>query len=400
MARAKKRTDGRYCVQIVVGHKDGKPIRKSFYSKVNIADAKRIRNEWMQTHNYGGDGAPTPKVDGSITLDAWVERWLASYKLQLELNTQDFYKFTAQSFQNFVRDGIRYGDMSMMSFKPFHISEYLASNVGASKSSIRAKKITIKQIFETAKANGIIDRDFCADVQETVNSIKVKGTYDGHKALPRDMIDLICRNYTKHRFGLFVMIGLFSGMRPGEIAGLRWSDVDMKNSVIHVRQARDLNHAADKETKTENGVRDIPIFAPLQMALIANRATTEYVCFGSDGNPIGKDSARSGLESFCSFVERIANGVQNPEKPLYKGEKSKWIATHGKWKELKFTLYDLRVTFCTTLYDAGVDLKTAQKLMGHADATTTLRIYTKLSEERETKSTDKMEAFLAENYGF
>ena len=56
---------------------------------------------------------------------------------------------------------------------------------------------------------------------------------------------------------------------------------------------------------------------------------------------------------------------------------------------------DLRTTFATMCYDAGVDLHTAKRWMGHSSVETTLSIYTKLSNERRVESTDAMDAYSA-----
>ena len=57
----------------------------------------------------------------------------------------------------------------------------------------------------------------------------------------------------------------------------------------------------------------------------------------------------------------------------------------------------LRHTYCTILYEAGVDVLTAKELMGHADITTTMGIYTHLREEREKKSITKLDDYLNKN---
>ena len=53
-------------------------------------------------------------------------------------------------------------------------------------------------------------------------------------------------------------------------------------------------------------------------------------------------------------------------------------------------MHDFRHTYCVMLFDAGVDMKTAQKWMGHADATMIMRIYDHLSKIRTDRSTDAM----------
>lgn len=55
-----------------------------------------------------------------------------------------------------------------------------------------------------------------------------------------------------------------------------------------------------------------------------------------------------------------------------------------------FTPYDLRHTYCTMLYDADVDVKTAQYLMGHKTLDMTMRIYTHLSKQKQQRSYDKL----------
>lgn len=402
MARAKKRDDGRYRVSLVVGKKDGKVLRQYFYSRVSVADAKRQRDAWMDTHTFGADGVPTAKVDGNLTLDKWIEQWLASYKGQLEANTRDFYFYRSRSLANYKdKDGVRYGDMPMQAFAPLHLTAYLNAQKGKSRSTIRSAKMVLGQVFEAARANGIIDRDLCADMRDTVKQQHVKGTYEGHKTLTREWITRINENYQKHPFGRTAMMLLWTGMRPAEAAAITWDDIDLKAATISVSKSLDLRHKSTvKETKTESGERTINIFAPLRRALLFAPRDGRYINTSASGNPFTSDTLKKSYASFVGFLERIANGVPNPEN----GQgfrKDKWIEAHGgKWITFDYTMYDLRITFCTTLYDAGVDIKTAQKLMGHKDATTTMRIYTKLSEERAASSTEKMEDFISATYAF
>lgn len=63
-------------------------------------------------------------------------------------------------------------------------------------------------------------------------------------------------------------------------------------------------------------------------------------------------------------------------------------------KKITFTLYDLRHTFCTALYDAGVDVKTAAYYMGHKNIEITMRIYTHLTELRKKQSAAQLLTFL------
>ncbi len=65
----------------------------------------------------------------------------------------------------------------------------------------------------------------------------------------------------------------------------------------------------------------------------------------------------------------------------------------------EFTAHQLRHTYSSMLYDAGVDPKSAQKFLGHADLQVTLKIYTHLSEEKERGAVDALNRFLGDSVG-
>ena len=63
-----------------------------------------------------------------------------------------------------------------------------------------------------------------------------------------------------------------------------------------------------------------------------------------------------------------------------------------------FTAHQLRHTYATMLYDAGVDVKSAQKFLGHSDIQVTLKIYTHLSEGKEQAAVDAINKHFGESY--
>lgn len=62
----------------------------------------------------------------------------------------------------------------------------------------------------------------------------------------------------------------------------------------------------------------------------------------------------------------------------------------------RFTAHQLRHTYATMLYDAGVDVKTAQDLLGHADSTVTMNIYTHLSAKKKEKALNALHQHFSE----
>ena len=77
--------------------------------------------------------------------------------------------------------------------------------------------------------------------------------------------------------------------------------------------------------------------------------------------------------------------------------KSGWVAYNNMLKregaEREIRPHDLRHTYATILYDAGIDVKSSQYLLGHADVSVTMQIYTHLSNERKSKSVDALLAY-------
>lgn len=358
MPRAKKRCDGYYNVTLTIGtDEDGKAKRKYFYSKISHKDAIAKRNAWMQEHQYNEQ--PTEKLE-SLTVEQWAERWQQGYKSVLEDRTVKMYATQVNGICNFkFRSGVRFGDMSLEDVKPLHINDFVNSLAGYSKSTIDKRKLTLDQLFEAAVENGLIAKSPVGKMP------KVKGTYTGHKALTRQEIGMVTERWQESRFGLGIMTMLWAGLRLGEVCALKWENIDLKTDTIHVTESRDVKAGKDKDTKTDNSMRSVPIFAQLHVALasVPEAQRKGYLCLSAHDKPMTNTAVRKAMESYTALVD------------------------------VDFTAHDLRTTFATICYDAKVDVQTASKWMGHADVTTTLKIYTKLSKEQYAESREKMAEF-------
>ena len=362
MARKKKRADGRYAVSLSIAPNK----RKYFYSTESAHDAECKKQAWLKANP---DYFMSDILDSKISVEAWSKKWMASYKAGLQESTKRWYTEMLRTILDYqFPSGLRLGSMKVTDVRPVNLAEYINSLTGQSKSAIRSKKMILRSLFDAAVENHLID-DNPAD-----RLPKVTGTYEGHKTLTRKEAALLTANYQGHRFGLPAMVMMWAGLRKQECFALRWEDIDLKENIIHVRRALDIRERSEKATKTENSVRDVPIFAPLQLPLQraykSRRGTLVFT--QEDGGVCSKSSIKRGLESLLLKLKKVSG------------------------EDITFSCHDLRDTFATMCYDAGVDVKTTQKWMGHADAATTMKIYTKLSEERQKDSTDLMDGFVAE----
>lgn len=367
----KKRSDGRYQVSVQVGFnpETGKPQRKVFYGDTQ-REAKAKRDEFLKNRAIG------LKQDRKLTVAEWATKWLAVY------GTGGY--STTRSNELAVRRLIAFmGDAALTDIVKSDVQRFADTVRDMSFSSVKKIQMAVQNIFREAVADRLILFDPTLKVDWSYAS---KGS---HRALAEWEVDLITQHWREHRFGLLVMLMLYAGLRRGEVLALTWGDIT--DDTIHVTRALHFegNAAVLADTpKTEAGVRDIPIFsAALRQAIEEMRgAPSENIaeaCMAS-----GKVTERAfnrGWQGFNTAMQNILNG----RKAIRPGQRTDLIAVQ---QVFSIRAHDLRHTFCTMIVETGVDLKTAQKLMGHADEKMIMEVYNHLRDKLETQSIDKLRA--------
>ncbi len=163
--------------------------------------------------------------------------------------------------------------------------------------------------------------------------------------LEREEIEKLLANCCEHLKPI-VTVALHTGMRKGEILGLRWHDIDIKLNIIHLLE-------------TKNGEkREVPMNTVVQKTIIGvlKNPESQYVFCNKDGKPYG--NVRKSFFTACSKA-----GIIN------------------------FRFHDLRHTFASQLVMSGVDLNTVRELLGHKSITMTLR-YSHLSPDHKKRAVD------------
>lgn len=320
-----------------------------------------------------------PQPPAALTVGAWVETWLETY------GQNAGYSANATNGYNCAKIKAALGAMPIDQVREAHIQRLANAYANRSKSFVTKLRVTVNAIFSRAVGNCLIDRNPCEGVKW--NSVG-EGT---HRALDAWEVAHIAANWREHRAGLWAMLMLYAGLRRGELVALKWSSIDLPAGVIHIRTGIHFegNEAVMGRPKTAAGIRDVPLFPPLRAAFerVQLPPQSNYVCCAVDGTPLTLAAWDRAWDGYLAAMENLLN-----DQPAYMpGRRSDKDAEARR--RFSVRAHDLRHTFCTMLYDAGVDIKTAQELMGHSDMKMTMKIYTHLSELKRDRSVEKMTEF-------
>ena len=386
--RKGERPDGLIQVSLKIGYKpDGRPDRKYFYGHTR-AEANRKRDLYKEQHAAGLSFPP------DILLADWVEIFKKTYRSRIN---KAYLKIDDVPYDRLVK---RLGKRPVASIHETDLQDALNEVSGMSYSTADKYRQAIKRVFEKARKNKIITDNPADDLILPPNT---KGT---HRALETWEIELVLANWNHPatHAGIWVMLMLLCGLRRGEMMALRWENIDLQKRTLIVREVAVVNTnqtIIEERAKSDAGIRILPICQLLYNALcsVPEEQRTGLVCLSTEGKQLSEHSSRRGIATFCLIIERILNG----EPPLQHGrrkdiEKKKAEADKplpAKDRKLfRFTAHDLRHTYATALYDAGVPVKAAQYFLGHADIRITLELYTHLSKERESASRNQFVTYL------
>ena len=204
-----------------------------------------------------------------------------------------------------------------------------------------------------------------------------------------------------HRWYPIFIIMLWTGMRVGEVTGLRWCDIDLEDDTISVNHTLVYYDKRNDERctfaintpKTAAGERIIPMLPKVKEAFMMEKQYQEECGLESravvDGyrdfifiNRFGNVQHQGTLNKALSRIVRDCN-FEILDKP------------HKKDTVIlpKFSNHSLRHTFTTRMCEAGVNLKVMQEILGHADAETTMDIYAEATKELKKSELDSFAEF-------
>jgi len=185
-----------------------------------------------------------------------------------------------------------------------------------------------------------------------------------------------------HEFAAPAVTALFTGMRRGELLGLRWRNVDLDAKLIKVRESLEETTAEGlqfKPPKTKAGIRDVTLPDTVVATLQAQRKR------------LLERRLQLGLGKLADSDLVFPDWEGSPQRP--DSFSARWTELSKRLK-LGVSFHELRHTHASQLIDAGVDVVTISKRLGHASPTITLSTYAHLFRKDDGKAADAINAAL------
>jgi len=388
MPKKAKRADGRYAVQVYLGKDEyGKRIIKTIYGNTQ-KEASEKAAELKAKLGKGLDISSKNK-----TFKDWAKLFLSTQKSSLsesEYNTKEkrisfFYSY--------------FGDTPIEAVRPYQIETALktlakenpATGKPSAKKTLAAYKQGCSQVFRFAIKNRIIEYN-PADYSEMPKD----APKNERRALTETERGWITElDSSTQRAKRAAMIAMFCGLRRGEMTALTWNDIDFEKKTITINKSYDFKNKTLKLPKTDAGIRTVPMPDTLVDFLKTEKRTSIYVIVTAKNKMMSIDSWKRAIQSLLVDFEIAHGTAQGKEKKKNKCEPKPTVFTLQP-----FGWHDLRHTYATLLFEAGVDVLTAQYLLGHASPQTTMEIYTHLSDAQKDRSITKLNAFLSKKDEF
>lgn len=388
MAKKAKRADGRYAVQVYLGKDEcGKRIIKTVYGKTQ-KEANEKAEELKAQLGKGLDISSKSK-----TFKDWASLFLSTQKSSLSESEYDTKEKRIEFFYSY------FGDSPIESVRPYQIESALTAlakknpTTGnpTAKRTLSAYKQCCGQVFKFAIKNRIIEYN-PVDYSEMPKNAPKSERRALNETERKWIMEL---DTTKQRGKRAAMIAMFCGLRRGEMTALTWNDLDFEKRTITINKSYDFKSNSIKLPKTEAGVRTVPMPDALIDFLKNEKKDGINVIVTKSGKIMTESAWKRMIESVLVDLEIAHGTASGKEKKKKKCEPKPTVFTLQP-----FGWHDLRHTYATLLFEAGVDVLTAQYLLGHASPQTTMEIYTHLSDAQKTRSILKLNDFLSKKDEF
>jgi len=369
----RKRNDGRWEGRYVAGHDadTGKAIYKNVLGKTQaeVKEKLKIAIENADKINV---------TRNEYTLAAWLRYWLDNYgNMYLRPSSYENYSgFLKNQIEPDELGSIRLMDLKTHDMQMFYKRMLTSGRVQRIESRNKPKGLSTKTIrnmhfFMTHALERAVKEKLIADNPASECVLPKKESQE-MKTLPLNDLAKFFAEAKRSGVFEFYYTELSTGLRRGELLGLKWADIDFnENSIyVHCQVTRVNGKVQESPLKTKNAYRQIIVSPDVTAVLKEKRdrenGFSEYVFSSPIGGPISPDSI---LKMLQRVLKRA--GLE------------------------KIRFHDLRHTFATMALQNGVDVKTLSGMLGHYSAGFTLDTYGHITSAMKKDAAEKVGSFLA-----
>ena len=299
------------------------------------------------------------KEERGLTFEEAAELWYDEHWETLSPTTQQGYQFPFDEIKDYFKGEY----IKKITHKD--INQYIKQLPSTYARKTCANRLCLlNMIFKHAIVEDYITENPCQYITIPKNHRSNK-----RRAPTSDEIKIIKKNigveFKSFPVGFLAVFFLYTGCRKGEALALKFKDIDYESKRIYITKSVYFvnNEGKLKPPKTSAGKREI-IIPDFLLNLLPKGKKNNYLFCVRSGEPLKKD-----------FFERAWNS---------------WKKQTG----LTLTAHQLRHGYATLLHEANIDVKDAQDLLGHADASTTQNIYTEVSKNRRVAVAKKLNEYL------
>ncbi len=359
--------------------------RRRVYAKT--LEELREKEKQIQKDKCDGIKAEARYLTVNDVFDTWRQ-----LKRGLKDNTFQNYQYM---YNMFVRPNL--GKQRVSSLKKSDVKRFynmLADERCLQASTIDSVHTVLHQVLDMAVDDAYIRVNPSNNVLKELKQSHIFKTEKRRgltKAEQELLLSFLQRNHTYSHWYPIIAVMVGSGLRVGEVTGLRWCDIDLEEGIIDVNHT--LVYYDHRVTdgkkgcyfnintpKTKAGTRQVPMLDFVREAFIMERESQEALdircTITIDGysdfifvNRYGHTQHQATLNKAIRRIIRDCN-----DEVLLKEEKNPVLLPH-------FSCHSLRHTFTTRMCEAGVNVKVIQDALGHADISTTLNIYADVTKE-------------------
>jgi integrase len=373
----RQRSPGSYELRYTLGTDAATGKRRTVTATVrgNRRAAEKELRRLLRTLDTGEHVDPS-----RMTLRQWLGRWLATVREEVTPKSHERY---AEIVENFLIPAL--GNLSLVKLAPGHIQEaYNTWAIGGRRDgkagglSARTRR-HIHRILRSALARAVEQQLLARNPADAFRRRLPKVERREMVTLSTEQSARLLEAIKHTRIYWPVLLALSAGMRRGEVFALRWKNVDLERGSLRVVESLEQTKVGIrfKAPKTDKGrAITLPLFAVNELERLKRQQAEELlmlgvrqtgetlVCARADGKPLQP-------QSLTHQFTRLINRVKDIPRVRF---------------------HDLRHSHATQLLLAGIHPKVAQERLGHATITTTLDLYSHVTETMQSDAANRLDA--------